>query len=178
MSKTGEEWVRAPTEMKSTPVSAIFCTVSSDTLPEASSGILPLVINTASRMEGLTRYYKSSILLSEYSLVEITDPSLFSFRYLGQVRVKGRETPIGVYECFDGDPPAVIEKKHATGRNFELGLKAYFSARFSEALHYFEQVLKIFPDDPVSNLYQQKAKQYLESGVPDDWTGVEVMLFK
>ena len=36
-SRAGEEWVRAPTETKSTPVAAISATVSSVTPPEASS---------------------------------------------------------------------------------------------------------------------------------------------
>jgi two-component system sensor histidine kinase ChiS len=67
-------------------------------------------VNTASRMEGLTKYFNASILLSEYSLAAIADPAQFSLRYLGLVKVKGKKTPIEVYECFDGDPPAVIEK--------------------------------------------------------------------
>ena len=40
-SRTGAEWVRAPTEMKSTPVSAIERAVSSVTPPEASSVARP-----------------------------------------------------------------------------------------------------------------------------------------
>jgi hypothetical protein len=43
-------------------------------------------------------------------LAAIADPAQFSLRYLGLVKVKGKKTPIEVYECFDGDPPAVIEK--------------------------------------------------------------------
>ncbi len=38
-SSAGAEWVSAPTLMKSTPVSAIARTVSSDTPPEASGGV-------------------------------------------------------------------------------------------------------------------------------------------
>src|SRR5207245_822331 len=43
------EWVRAPTEMKSTPVSAYARTVASDMPPEASSSARPATSFTASR---------------------------------------------------------------------------------------------------------------------------------
>ncbi|EHN77632.1 hypothetical protein SMCF_2842, partial [Streptomyces coelicoflavus ZG0656] len=41
MSSTGAEWVRAPTEITSTPVSAIARTVVKSTPPDASSRIAP-----------------------------------------------------------------------------------------------------------------------------------------
>src|SRR5664279_5496764 len=44
------EWVRAPTEMISTPVAAISRTVSRFTPPEASISALPAIMATASRM--------------------------------------------------------------------------------------------------------------------------------
>src|SRR4029077_6936259 len=43
------EWVRAPTEMKSTPVSAQARTVASETPPDASSSARPATSLTASR---------------------------------------------------------------------------------------------------------------------------------
>src|SRR3954452_24857169 len=49
-SRERAEWVSAPIEMKSTPVSAIERMVSSVTPPEASSVARPAVIATASRM--------------------------------------------------------------------------------------------------------------------------------
>ena len=48
-SRARAEWVSAPTEMKSTPVSAIARTVSSDTPPDASSSVRPAASETAAR---------------------------------------------------------------------------------------------------------------------------------
>ncbi|MEM7371597.1 MAG: response regulator [Bacteroidota bacterium] len=56
-------------------------------------------VNTASRMEGLTKQFGARILLSESSYQTLTDPSLFDIRALGNVQVKGRQEAVGVYEC-------------------------------------------------------------------------------
>jgi len=60
-------------------------------------------VNTAARIESLTKHYKASILLSESSLQTLTKPDEFNFRYLGKVQVKGKQQIIKIYECFDGD---------------------------------------------------------------------------
>ena len=51
MSTAGADWVIRPTEMKSTPVSAIARMVSRSTPPEASSGTRPATSATASRKD-------------------------------------------------------------------------------------------------------------------------------
>ena len=60
-------------------------------------------VNTASRIESLTKYYKASILLSEITLQQIQHPEIFHLRYLGKVQVKGKQSSIGIYECFSSD---------------------------------------------------------------------------
>ena len=47
-------------------------------------------VNAAARLEGLTKLYGCKILLSEASMEGI-DESSFGTRYLGPVRVKGKE---------------------------------------------------------------------------------------
>ena len=68
-------------------------------------------VNTASRIESLTKHYGVSILLSEDSLDKIENREAFHLRHLGQVLVKGKKEPVGIYECFDGDEPETIEQK-------------------------------------------------------------------
>src|SRR4029077_253274 len=53
MSKTLTEWVSAPTEMKSTPVSATSLARSNVSPPDASSEARPAVIRTASAIASL-----------------------------------------------------------------------------------------------------------------------------
>jgi adenylate cyclase len=56
-------------------------------------------VNIASRLEGLTKFYKVNILLSEASVQNLVDAEIFEFRDLGPVQLKGKLAPIGVYEC-------------------------------------------------------------------------------
>ncbi|MCB0853905.1 MAG: response regulator, partial [Bacteroidetes bacterium] len=60
-------------------------------------------VNTASRMEGLTKFYGANLLVSETTLAQLKDPNQFNYRYLGRVRVKGKKQSVGVYDFFDGD---------------------------------------------------------------------------
>src|SRR5690606_33887573 len=67
-------------------------------------------VNTASRIESLTKYYKADILLSDATLQLIDDSSKFHLRYLGLVQVKGKQLHFGIHECFSGNDEDLIEK--------------------------------------------------------------------
>ena len=135
-------------------------------------------VNTASRIESLTKYYGSSILLSEDSRRQMEDQTNFHFRYLGQVQVKGKKEPIGLHECFDGDGTTRTELKTSTLPDFERGLQQFFNREFAQAVATLDQILKKNPNDQTVRLFRNKSSSYLVNGVPEDWTGVEVMTFK
>ena len=135
-------------------------------------------VYTASRIEGLTKYYGASILLTEDSLEKMENKADFHLRYLGQVLVKGKKNPIGIYECFDGDAPTLFTHKHNTTTEFKTGLNYYFNRDFPEASGSFSKVLKSNPEDKVAELFLNKAGRYIHEGVADDWEGVEEMTFK
>jgi len=132
-------------------------------------------VNTAARIENLTKHYGASILLSEESLNKLDNPSDFNTRYLGQVQVKGKQEPINIYECFDGDLPTNIELKLATLDNFNKGIKSYFQQEFEQATYAFEAVLQQHPTDTTAKLFLTKAKWLRQAGVEKDWTGIERM---
>ena len=136
------------------------------------------VVNTASRIENLTKFYGASILLSEISRNNIPSTEAFHFRYLGQVQVKGKQQSIKIYECYDGDIPSVFKLKQQTQTTFELGIQHYFNKRFSEAALVLEEVIQQNSEDLPAKLYLEKAKDLAEKGVSEYWTGVETMLFK
>jgi adenylate cyclase len=56
-------------------------------------------VNIASRLEGLTKFYKVNILLSEASVQNLVEAEIFQFRDLGPVQLKGKLAPITVFEC-------------------------------------------------------------------------------
>ncbi len=135
-------------------------------------------VNTASRMEGLTKFYHAPIMLSEYCLKAMQEKDNFNVRYLGKAQVKGKKAATDIYECYDGDAPNVQAIKRATQALFEEGLSHYFNRQPEQAVRIFREVLRQNPDDQASHLFLHKAEILLSQGIPDQWTGVETMLGK
>ena len=132
-------------------------------------------VNSASRIENLTKHYGNSILLSEVSLKKLDNPEEFHIRYLGQVQVKGKQNLLKIYECFDGDVTEMFELKLATLAKFNTGIKHYFNQSFSKAVLDFEKVVKHNPKDKTATLFLHKAKQLEKVGIEENWTGIEMM---
>ncbi|MCB0589080.1 MAG: adenylate/guanylate cyclase domain-containing protein, partial [Phaeodactylibacter sp.] len=132
-------------------------------------------VNTASRIENLTKHYGASILVSENSLEKIADREDFHLRFLGKVVVKGKQEAIGVYECFSGDQPESLERKLETLPLFEEGLENYLAGDFQEAMKAFEEVLRRNQNDAAAQLFLNRIAYYLTHGKPKEWSGVEFM---
>jgi two-component system sensor histidine kinase ChiS len=132
-------------------------------------------VNTASRMEGLTKFYGASIAISEDTLSRIDESSRFNSRFLGKVQVKGKQLPVSVFEITDGDTHEIIDLKSQTKADFEAGLNHYFTKEFAEATVCFKKVLDVHSDDKTAELYLKRAAQFVVEGVSDEWEGVEAM---
>ena len=135
-------------------------------------------VNLASRLEGLTRIYGSTISISELTLAQLKDPDRYKHRFVDKVQVKGKKDPVSVHEVFDSDPPPVIKLKEQTKDDFEQGLGLYYDRKFSEASVQFNKVLEKHPEDRAARIYLKRSANYMVNGVPDDWTGVEVLTQK
>jgi hypothetical protein len=90
-------------------------------------------VNLTSRLEGLNKFYGTSMIISEDTLRQLKQPVTFKKRYLGKAVVIGRLTPLGLYEVFEGLPDGVIVLKEATKADFESGIDLYSGGRFAEA---------------------------------------------
>jgi len=135
-------------------------------------------VNLASRLEGLTRVYGSSISISEPTLAQLKDPDRYKHRFVDKVQVKGKKDPVSVHEVFDGDAAAVIELKEMTKDDFEQGLGLFYDRKFAEASVKFNQVLGKHPEDRAARIYLKRSANYMVNGVPEDWTGVEILTQK
>jgi hypothetical protein len=127
-------------------------------------------VNTASRMEGLTKIYGASIIVSEDTISKI-DSSDFEFRMLGIVRVKGKIKPIKIYELLKGEISKSNQLKIETKVDFEKGLDHYYKKEFVEAASLFKNISKINEEDKAAVLYLKLSAHYLVDGVEDDWDG-------
>jgi DNA-binding response OmpR family regulator len=130
-------------------------------------------VNTASRIEGLTKRYGSSTTISEEVMAQLEKPERYHYRFVDKVLVKGKDTPITVFEIFDGDPETVVKLKKETKGSFEEGLGLYYERKFAEASVRFNQVLEKNPEDKAALIYLKRCANYMVQVVPADWTGVE-----
>jgi class 3 adenylate cyclase len=135
-------------------------------------------VNTASRLEGLTKFFGAQIIVSEPALIQIEDLSPFEYRFLGKVTVKGKQDALKIYEILDGLPEELRELKVFTKRGFEAGLELYFQKDFPEAMIRFREVLNVNPDDLAAKIYYQNSQQYRTEGVYEDWEGALKMELK
>ncbi|MCB1188855.1 MAG: adenylate/guanylate cyclase domain-containing protein [Leptospiraceae bacterium] len=134
-------------------------------------------VNLTSRLEGLTKYYQVSLIISE-DAYKLIDSKSYNIRFLDNVVVKGRSFPIPIYEVFDSDPILIKEKKLQTLHEFEIAQEFYFNRQFAEAAKKFISILEILPHDSTTKLYLERSARYLLEGVPDDWTGMRIMTNK
>ena len=132
-------------------------------------------VNTASRLDSLTKLYGVDILMSEDVMQALDDPDAYRHRCLGIIRLQGRVAPVRVYEIFDADEEDALQSKLTTRATFEEGLDLYFERRFAEAAMKFNEVAEISPHDHAHQLYLKRAAHFLGNGAPPDWDGVETM---
>jgi len=134
-------------------------------------------VNTAARLESLTKQYRASILLSDACLLQIEKEN-FSLRYLGLVKLKGKNEPLHIYECFSASPVEEANKKQKTLSAFNEGLTNYLNRSFTDSVKAFESVTEVNPDDHTASFFLDNAKKILQKGVPENWNGVMEMTNK
>jgi signal transduction histidine kinase/class 3 adenylate cyclase/ligand-binding sensor domain-containing protein/ActR/RegA family two-component response regulator len=135
-------------------------------------------VNIASRMEGLTKYYGVQILISQDSYRCLSNHEDFHFRILGEVLVKGKNRPVKIYECYDGEETEMFNMKKEMNTAFNEGLSHYYNKDFPEASVYFNNIVKKNSKDKTAQYYYKLAIKYAMDGVPDNWSGIEKLLEK
>jgi class 3 adenylate cyclase len=128
-------------------------------------------VNTASRIEGLTKNYKAGILISEATLQQIEDRQPFHLRYLGAAQLKGKQASIPIYECFNSNSEQQVQNKLATLSEFNEGIRHYLNRSFEEAKCAFENVVEANPNDTTANFFHDKVLEYTKMRA--DWKEIE-----
>ena len=139
------------------------------------TGAVSDTVNTAARMEGLTKYYGAAIIISENTFSRLNNSNDFNYRFLGKVQVKGKLKAMPVYEILDGLPEKEMALKLKTKSAFKDGLTCYLEKDFVNAIVQFKQVIDQHPDDVAALRYLERAAKHMVNGVPEQWEGVEEM---
>jgi len=131
-------------------------------------------VNLGSRLEGLNKEYGTHIIVPKYTCEDVKEQ--FILRHLDLIRVKGKKTPINIYELM-GDI-SEKEKLKEIVEKFESGLSYYWAKEWDMAEDAFNNVMMLRPGDGPSATFLSRIKELRQMELPPDWDGVFVMTKK
>ena len=120
-------------------------------------------VNLAARLERLTKEYRVSILISEYTLYSLDQPSLWSIRFLDRTHVRGKQDTQSVFEVFSGDPAPLREAKARGLKSFEQALACFHLDDIGAARERLAACLAAAPEDDAARVYLERC----ETPAPD-----------
>ena len=128
-------------------------------------------VNLASRLEGLNKYYGTSILISDSTAKALGNG--FILRDMDMVRVKGKVKGVRIHELLgEGEPDP--EMAHFL-ELYHRALALYREKHFAESLAVFAQTLEVRPGDATCQRYITLAQKHHETPPADDWEAVTIM---
>lgn len=116
-------------------------------------------VNLASRVEGLTKFYGTPMLITHHTFLQLNEP-IYAIRPLEHVTVKGKAEFVMIYEVFEADPPEIREKKLETYQIFLTALYQYRLGKIREAEKLFTDCLRKNPMDKVAQIYLKRCQEY------------------
>jgi class 3 adenylate cyclase/HAMP domain-containing protein len=130
------------------------------------------MVNLASRLEGLTKYYHQRIIISETLHDKVKDS--VPCRLLDYVAVKGKKEHVRIYSA----KLALGPKEREAWDLHNAAMEEYYGRRFGMAARKFEDVGRMLPNDFASKLLRDRCMLYEKEPPAKDWDGVEVMKSK
>jgi adenylate cyclase len=123
-------------------------------------------VNVASRLEGANKYYGTTIIASETTVA--LAGSTFTWRELDATRVKGRTTPVKIYELVALAAEATPQQRDAAAAYAE-GLAHWRKREFEAAATGFARVSEF---DQPSALFLKRANEFASHPPGPDWEPV------
>lgn len=126
-------------------------------------------INLSARLESANKLFGTSILISDMTRQRCSDQ--LCFRLVDQLQVKGRETPLKVYEPL-GLTADIPESRQIASQQFAEALDHLWALRLDEAHTLFR---KLAEQDPLARLFVDRIAEYRQDPPPPDWDGVYIL---
>lgn len=127
-------------------------------------------VNLASRLEGVNKFYGTSIIISEATFREVY--LRLWCRELDLIKVKGKTRPVRIYEIINRKSQALNNEQKACLEYYLKGLEHYRRRDLSFAQRFFEKALEINPEDGPSIEFVRRCQLYSQNPLPEDWNGV------
>jgi adenylate cyclase len=135
-------------------------------------------VNIASRLEGINKYYHTSIIISYDTFKRVR--SDFICRPLDTVIVYGKAKGITIYELLaerTSDSQSRYDQEQAE-RVATLTTNAYEfygDREFKKAEKIYHELARVNPDDYVAQLYIIRCQEYQKNPPPSNWRGIYEM---
>jgi adenylate cyclase len=126
-------------------------------------------VNLASRLEGANKYYGTTIIASETTVA--ATGSTFAWRELDATRVKGRNTPVKIYELLALAGEETPQQREAAAA-YADGLAQWRQREFAAAGESFARVAGF---DPPSAIFRKAALKYAQTPPGSGWEPVSAL---
>ncbi len=126
-------------------------------------------VNLAARLEAANKEYGTFSLISESTYRQAKNH--IEVRDLETIRVVGRISPVKVYELL-GKAGSIDAAVLEILPFYNKGLAHYQKRNWAEAIHFFEQALKINPVDGPSRTFRNRCLRFKMNPPPEIWDGV------
>lgn len=110
-------------------------------------------VNLSSRLESLTKQYKTAMLVSKDTVDRLSDAEALDLRYLGMVQVAGVNEVKPVYEVLDCLPEEAHKNRAANRDDFREALRLFQLGRRKDAAKALEDIEAAGRNDYVSDMY-------------------------
>ncbi|MDD2871923.1 MAG: adenylate/guanylate cyclase domain-containing protein [Candidatus Gracilibacteria bacterium] len=130
-------------------------------------------VNLASRLESVNKYYGTYLCVSE-DIYE-AEKERFEFRYLDNIRVKGKENSLNIYELINYKDK-ISDELNELFFKYRIAVNLYKDRHFEEALKQFTELSEM--GDTPSITYKERCEYYIKYPPSDDWDGVWTMTNK
>lgn len=119
-----------------------------------SGTVISDTVNLASRLEGITKHYKTGMVISG-EVAKALPECGHTMRWLGLVKAAGLSKPCEVYEVLGCLPQNAQHKRLETKTLFEKSLHDFHTGKAVEASAGFAEVLASDPEDTAARMYAE-----------------------
>lgn len=130
-------------------------------------------VNLASRLESACKAYSARILASESTVSQLR--GTYRLRDIDLVVVKGKTTPVRVYEILDYHSPETFPNLMEVTGHFSEGIENYRAGRWDAAIERFRKCAELNPQDGLTRTYIERCHTLIQAQPGAEWDGVWVM---